>query len=290
MASNARKQGGRVTPKGTRPPAKNPRPGAGGAPAAGGKGAASPDLPVNEGPNRQMRRAGHDIQAPEQNPGRMRLILIAIAAVVGLAALACMIFFRLSGTWVGILGLAAGTATGMAVSTGRTWFADKGRWVAIALVVIGVVVAGVGLSGVVDIHWPITALIGCGVGAMFAEVSSQQMTPPDGPPASAVALLRRLGAQKLDAPTAGGTVWATPDGRIRVIIGATLAKGTTPDKLLTDRNVRRQRQRGDLVLRRMAALNVEKGLICVVDEAVPTTQDGNDLICSAAGLSKALSR
>ena len=85
-------------------------------------------------------------------------------------------------------------------------------------------------------------------------------------------------------------MWATPDGRIRVIIGATLAKGSTPDKVLTDRNVRRQRQRGDLVLRRMAAINVEKGLICVVDEAVPTTQDGNDLICSAAGLSKALSR
>ena len=85
-------------------------------------------------------------------------------------------------------------------------------------------------------------------------------------------------------------MWATPDGRIRVIIGATLAKGTTPDKVTTDRNVRRQRQRGDLVLRRMAALNVEKGLICVIDEAVPTTQDGNDLICSSAGLSKALSR
>ena len=286
MASNARKQGGRVTAKGTRPPAKKPTSGA----AAVAKGAAAPDLPTNEGPNRQMRRAGHTIDAPDQNPGRMRLILIAIAVVLGLAVLACMFFFRLSGTWVGILGLAAGAATGMAVSTGRTWFADKGRWVAIALGAIGVIVAGVGVSGLVDIHWPLTALLGCGIGAMFAEVSSQQMTPPDGPPASAVALLRRIGAQKLDAPTAGGTVWATPDGRIRVIVGASLAKGSTPDKVLTDRNVRRQRQRGDLVLRRMQALHVEKGLICVIDEAVPTTQDGNDLICSAAGLSKALSR
>lgn len=287
MASNKGKQGGRVTPKGTRPPAKKP---SGAAAAAARAAAPAADLPVNEGPNRQMRRAGHTIDAPDQNPGRMKLILIAIAVVIGLAALACMIFFRLSGTWVGILGLAAGTATGMAVSTGRTWFADKGRWVAIALVAIGVIVAGVGLSGILDIHWPLTALIGCSIGAMFAEISSQQMTPPNGPPAAAVALLRRIGAQKLDAPTAGGTVWATPDGRIRVIIGASLAKGTTPDKVLTDRNVRRQRQRGDLVLRRMAALNVEKGLICVVDEAVPTTLDGNDLICSAAGLSKALSR
>ena len=120
MASNTRKQGGRVTPKGTRPPAKNPK----AASAAAAKAAGAPDLPVNEGPNRQMRRAGHNIEAPEQNPGRMRLILIAVAVVLGLAVLACMVFFRLSGTWIGLLGLAAGTATGMAVSTGRTWFAD----------------------------------------------------------------------------------------------------------------------------------------------------------------------
>jgi hypothetical protein len=287
VASNAKKQGGRVTPKGTRPPAKNPK---AGSPAAAAKGAPASDLPVNEGPNRQMRRAGHDVAAPEENTGRMRMILIAVAVVLAIAVLACMFFFRLSGTWVGLLGLAAGTATGMAVSTGRTWFADKGRWVAIGLGVIGVAFAALGFSGAVEVHWPLVALVGCGIGAMFAEVSSQQMTPPDGPPASAVALLRRMGAQKLDAPTAGGTVWATPDGRIRVIIGASLAKGTTPDKVLTDRNVRRQRQRGDLVLRRMAALKVERGLICVVDEAVPTVHDGNDLICSAAGLSKALSR
>jgi hypothetical protein len=105
-----------------------------------------------------------------------------------------------------------------------------------------------------------------------------------------VALLKRSGAQMLDAPTAGGTVWATQDGRIRVIIGVTLAKGTTTDKVTTDRNLRRQRQRGDLVLRRMGALNVEKGMIIVVDEGVPNTVDGNDLICSPAGLRKALSR
>jgi hypothetical protein len=290
VASNARKQGGgRTTPKGTRPPAKKAGAAAPKAGAPAGKGAA-PELPVNEGPNRQMRRAGHTIDAPEQNTSRMRMILIAIGAALALSTLALIFFLGLNGTWIGLLGLAAGIATGMAVSTGRTWFADKGRWVAIALVAIGVVVAGLGTSGVVAIDWSIVALAGCGIGAMFAEISSQQMTPPDGPPASAVALLRRMGAQKLDAPTAGGTVWATPDGRIRVIIGATLAKGSTPDKVTTDRNVRRQRQRGDLVLRRMAALNVEKGLICVVDEGVPTTQDGNDLICSPAGLSRALSR
>jgi len=290
VASNARKQGGgRVTPKGTRPPAKTPRPGADTAPT-GAKGSSGADLPMNEGPNRQMRRAGHTVDAAPTQQNRMKWILIAVAVVVGLSALACMVFFGLSGTWVGILGTAAGTATGMAVSTGRTWFADKGRIVAIVLSVIGVLVAGLGFSEVVAIHWPIAALIGCGIGAMFAEVSSQQMTPPDGPPAAAVALLRRMGAQKLDAPTAGGTVWATPDGRVRVIVGATLAKGTTTEKLLSDRNIRRSRQRGDLVLRRMAALKAEKGLICVVDSAVPTTQDGNDLICSAAGLSRALSR
>ncbi len=289
MASNARKQGGRVTPKGTKPAAKKPR-SAPGAVAPGSKTGAAPDLPMNEGPNRQMRRAGHDVPTADPQQGRMKWILIAIAVVLGLSVIACMVFFGISGTWIGLLGLAAGTATGMAVSTGRTWFADKGRYVAIALAVIGVAVTAIGIGGVLDIHWAFVALIGCGIGAMFAEISSQQMTPPDAPPAAAVALLRRMGAQKLDAPTAGGTVWATPDGRIRVIVGATLAKGTTPEKVLNDRNLRRSRQRGDLVLRRMAALNAEKGLICVVDSAVPTTQDGNDLICSAAGLSKALSR
>ena len=286
MASNARKQGGRTTPKGTRPPVKKTATGA----AAGAKGGA--DLPVNEGPNRQMRRAGHTIDTPEPGAGgqnRMKWILIAAAVFVALSVIVCAVFFGLSGTWIGILGLAAGVGTGMAVSTGRTWFADKGKYVAIGLAVVGVVVTGVGLANVIEIHWSFLALFGCGLGAMFAWVSDQQMTPPDGPPASAVALLRRMGAEKLDAPTAGGTVWATPDGRIRVIIGTTLAKGTTADKLLSDRNLRRNRQRGDLVLRRMAAINAEKGLICVVDSAVPTTVDGADLICSAAGLSKALS-
>jgi hypothetical protein len=286
VASNARKQGGRTTPKGTRPPVKKSATGA--PPTAKG----APELPVNEGPNRQMRRAGHTIDAPDPASGqsRMKWILIAVGVVLAISVIACIVFFGLSGTWIGILGLAAGVATGMAVSTGRTWFADKGKVVAIVLAVIGLAVTGLGLSNVVTIHWSFVALFGCGLGAMFAWVSDQQMTPPDAPPAAAVALLRRMGAQKLDAPTAGGTVWATPDGRIRVIIGTTLAKGTTPDKLLADRNLRRNRQRGDLVLRRMAAINAEKGLICVVDSAVPTTVDGADLICSAAGLSRALSR
>ena len=162
--------------------------------------------------------------------------------------------------------------------------------IAIALVVVGVVLTGIGASGVLDVHWPVFALVGCGVGAFFTEMFVQQMTAPTGPPASAVALLKRSGAQLLDVPSSGGAVWATTDGRIRVIIGATLDGGTTGDTVTVDKNVRKSRQRALMLQRRLSAVGAEDGLICVVDSAITTTRDGDDIICSAAGLSKALSR
>jgi hypothetical protein len=160
--------------------------------------------------------------------------------------------------------------------------------------VVGVLATALGIwanaSGTFEFHWPIVALIGCGGGAFLAEVSSQQMTPPESPPQSAVALLKRGGAQRLDAPATGGCVWATRDAKVRIIIGASIPEGSTGDDALTHPNVRKNRRRADLLKQRMGALNVEPGVICVVDQPVTTVQDGDDLICSAAGLSKALTR
>lgn len=282
MASNARKQGGRVTPKGTKPPVKTPK---------GGGGSARSPEPAEMTPNRQMRRAGFNPEpANPQQAGRMRIVLIAAGAVTALAVIALIVVFRLSGTWIGLLGLAAGMATGLAVASGKTWAADKGRPIAIGLAVLGVVVTAVGVSGVVEIHWPFGALIGCGLGALFAELATQQMTAPPGPPQSALALLRRGGAQCIEAPSTGNCLWATPDGRIRVIVGATVGDGVGNDKILTDKHVRKARQRGTMVARRMASAGVEQGVTCVVDASIATIKDGDDLICSSAGLSKALAR
>ena len=294
MASNARKQGGRVTAKGTQPPVKK-RPTTGPAAPGGSSGArakggeATGDV-VSQGPNRQMRRAGMNLEQQEPDKGRMKLILGSAAGVAALLVIIFLVLFRVSGTWIGVLGVAAGVAVGFAVATGKEPYASKGRQLAIGLVVLGAVLSGIGAANVIDWHWPFLALIGCGVGAFFIEMFVQQMTAPTGPPASAVALLKRSGAQLLEVPSSGGAVWATTDGRIRLIIGATLEDGTTSDTVTVDRNVRRSRQRAAMLQRRLSAIGAEEGLICVVDSAITTTRDGDDIICSAAGLTKALSR
>lgn len=294
MASNARKQGGRVTAKGTQPPAKKRATVGPAAPAAGGtgkqKGADAPADLVTQGPNRQMRRAGMNLEQQEPDKGRMKLILGSAAGVAALMVILCLVLYRVSGTWIGILGVAAGVAVGFAVATGKEPYASRGRQIAIGLVVVGVLLSAVGAANVIDWHWPFFALIGCAVGAFFIEMFVQQMTAPTGPPASAVALLKRSGAQLLEVPSSGGAVWATTDGRIRLIIGATLEDGTTSETVTVDRNVRKSRQRAVMLQRRLSAIGAEEGLICVVDSAITTTRDGDDIICSAAGLTKALSR
>lgn len=199
-------------------------------------------------------------------------------------------FFGASGLWIGLLGAAAGLGTGLAVSTGRTKLADKGRLVAIVLVAVGVVATAIGFADVIDFHWPLAALIGCGFGAAISELSAQQMTPPPSPPQSALAPLRRTGAQAIPGAQHGLMPWATPDGRIRIIVGASIAEGLSGEQILKDRNIRRSRQRGSLVARRMASFGAEPGLTVVVDNAITTIRDGDDTICSAAGLNKALSR
>ncbi len=280
MASKAQnKGGGRVTAKGTKPPVKRPR-------GSEDDGKA----PVEQNPNRQMRRSGRIAEPVAPNTDRMRLVLIASGVVITIAVITCMVLFHLSGTWIGLLGLAVGLATGLAVTTGKTFVADKGRMVAIGLVAVGVVATGIGVSGIVDFHWPFVALLGCGLGALIAEFSNQQVTPPQSPPQAAMALLKRNGAQLLPAPTAGSCVWATPDGRIRVIVGASPAEGTEADKILTDRSVRRSRQRGQMLSKRMESVGGEPGLVLVVDSPITTMRDGDDIICSAAGLTKALAR
>lgn len=292
VASNAGKKSGRVTAKGTQPPVKKPRvPGQGGSKQSG-RGDAPAESAVPATPNRQMRRAG--LGGPEQpdNPqaDRMKWILIGGGAVSAVLVITCVVAFRVSGTWVGLLGLIAGFAAGIAVSTGKTWAATKGREIAIGIAVFGALATALGVSGLLDFHWPLVALFGCGLGAAMAELSSQQMTPPQSPPQSALALLRRNGAQQIPAPSTGSCVWATPDGRIRVIVGASIPEGTEADKVLTDKNVRKSRQKGAMLLRRMAGLGAQPGITCVVDSAITTVRDGDDIVCSAAGLTKALSR
>lgn len=295
MASNARKQSGRVTAKGTQPPVKKRVPAGPTAAGPGGpgnkKGAEAPADLGSAGPNRQMRRAGMNLEQPQEpDTKRMKLILGAAAGVAALLVITCMVLFHVSGTWIGVLGLAAGVAVGFAVATGKEPFASKGRPIAIGLVVVGLVLSLIGAANIIDWHWPFLALVGCGVGAFFIEMFVQQMTAPTGPPASAVALLKRSGAQLLEVPSSGGAVWATTDGRIRVIIGATLEEGTTSDTVTVDKNVRKSRQRAAMLQRRLSAIGAEDGLICVVDSAITTTRDGDDIICSAAGFTKALSR
>ncbi len=293
MASNNKKGGGRTTAKGTQPPVKAPK----GAQAAARAGKGAPAAPAPQDvTNRQMRRAGFDAQPVNpQAASRLKLVLIGLAVVTTLLVLLLVFFFKVSGTWIGLLGLVAGLGTGFAVTTGRPpAIAERARPIAIGIAAVGVIATAVGVwatsSGTFDFHWPFVALLGCGAGAFLAEISSQQMTPPDGPPQSAVALLKRSGAQRLDAPSTGGCVWATRDARVRIIIGASIPDGSSGDDALTHPNVRKNRRRADLLKQRMAALNVESGVICVVDQPITTVQDGDDLICSAAGLTKALSR
>jgi len=292
VASSQGKKTGRVTAKGTKPPAKPGRTAATGAGRKGSAGdaAAAPSTPLNS-PNRQMRRSGNVPEPVEAGQeGRLKLVLIAGGAITAVLVLLCLVLFHLSGTWIGLIGIAAGLATSVAVSTGKTWAADKGRVIAIGIAAVGVLATILGVSGVVNFHWPLAALIGCGLGAAVAELSAQQMTPPQGPPQSAIALLRRTGAQQIPAPSTGDCVWATPDGRIRVIVGATIPEDASGDDLLRDKHVRRSLQRGSLVTRRLAAIGVESGIICVVSSATVTVRDGDDTICSAAGLTKALAR
>lgn len=292
MASNNKKGGGRTTAKGTQPPVKSPK----GAQAAAGRVEKGPAAAPQDVTNRQMRRAGFDAPAPNpQAASRLKLVLIIAGVVTALLVGVLAFFFKVSGTWIGVLGLIAGLGTGFAVTTGKPEIiATRARPIAIGLAVFGVLVTALGFwatsSGTFDFHWPFAALLGCGGGAFLAEISSQQMTPPEGPPQSAVALLKRSGAQRLEAPATGGCVWATRDAKVRIIIGASLPEGSSGDDALTHPNVRKNRRRADLLKQRMAALNVESGVICVVDQPISTTQDGDDLICSAAGLSKALSR
>lgn len=290
MASNARKQGGRTTAKGTQPQAKKPRGGPGGAAAGpgGGKGA----VPEQPTVNRQMRRSGIVPEQPDPEPAmrRLKMSLIIGGAVLGVLTILFIVLFGLSGTWIGLLGAAAGVLTGLAVTTGKTFAADKGKPIAIGLLVLGALVEFLSLANVVDIHWSFLAFVGCGAGAFVAFISAQQMTAPPDPPSSALALLRQRGAQQL--PTAGGgnCVWATPDGRIRVIVGATPAANVTGDTIAKDRSVTKARQQAVLLTRRLAAAGVEDRYICVVDAAIPTTRDGDATICSVSGLGKVLGR
>lgn len=287
MASSQAKKTGRVTAKGTKPPAKP-----GKNPGGASRGAGSADRPTPATPNRQMRRSGQ-VPEPIETQGqenRLKLVMIIGGVVTALLVVLFAVLFHVSGTWVGILGAVAGLATSVAVSTHKTWAADKGRPIAIGIAVVGVAATAFGLSGVIDVHWPLAALLGCGLGAAIAELSAQQMTAPQPPPQSAIALLRRTGAQHIPAPSTGTSVWATPDGRIRVIVGATIPENSNGDDLLRDRKVRQSLQRGSLVIRRMGPLGVQPGIICVVSSPTTTVRDGDDIICSAAGLTKALAR
>jgi len=280
VAKQSNKKGGRVTAKGTKPPEK---------PARGPKASSPDNVPAS--PNRQLRRSGTVGEQPaEPNVGRMKLVLGIGGAATVLLVVGSVLLAGLSGTTVGVLGMAAGVAGSLAVSTGKTWFADKGRPVAIGIGAVGVAFMALALFSGIDIHWPGAALVGCGLGAFLVEVSSQQMTPPQGPPASAIALLRRSHAQEIPVPGAGNCVWATVDGRVVVIIGASVPPTTTADNVLTDRNVRTNRQRATMVQRRLAGLRTEPGIICVVDTAITTVRDGDDTICSATGLNRVLSR
>ncbi len=278
MAGKARKQGSRVTAKGTQPQAKKPK---------GPRPQAEAAPPT---PNRQMRRAGiEDTQTKAGNQKRTRIILIAAAVVWGLMTLACLILLPSSGIWIGLIGIAAGAGVAVAISLGKTWVVERGRLIAIGIGVLGAIAAVLGVTGVLDGLWW-TAPIGCAVGVLFAEVTYQQTVPPQSPPATAIAYLRRGGAQTMDAPGLGETVWITPDRKVRVIVGATLGNKTTLDKLLSDKSVRKSRQRGAMIHKRLGPLDPQEGVVCVVDAGIPTTRDGDDTICSVGSLSKVLGK
>jgi len=237
-----------------------------------------------------MRRAGAAEPTTNSNARRSRLILIAAGAVLAIAVVASMVLLGWSGIWVGLLGLAAGAGVGIAIGTGKTWVVERGRLIAIAIGAVGIIAAVVGATGLLDMSLWIAAPVGCGVGALFAEVSYQQTVPPQSPPPAALALLRRSGAQPMEAPGLGNCVWATPDRKIRVIIGATLGPKTTTDNVIADRRVRKSRQRGNVIQKRISPLDPQPGVICVVDAAIPTTRDGDDTICSAGALTKVIGR
>lgn len=279
MAGNARKQGSRVTAKGTQPPPKK------------GKGSRTTPESAPPTPNRQMRRAGvTDTETKPSNQKRSRIILIAAAVALGLLTLACMVLLGWSGTWIGLLGIAAGAGVAIAISVGKTWVVERGRLIAIAIGAVGVLSAIVGYTQVIPMGLWWTAPIGCAVGALFAEVTYQQTVPPQSPPATALAMLRRGGAQTMDAPGLGESVWVTPDRKVRVIVGATLGRKTTMEKLLNDKSVRKSRQRGAMIHKRLGPLDPQDGVVCVVDAGIPTTRDGDDTICSVGSLSKVLGK
>ncbi len=279
VAGNARKQGGRVTPKGTQPPAKKP------------KGGGTADAPPAT-PNREMRRAGiADAPASSGNSRRSRIILIAAAVVWAILTLGCIVALGWSGTWIGLLGIAAGAGVAIAIGTGKTWVVERGRLIGIGIGAVGVVSAVVGFTGApveLSLWW--TAPLGCAVGVLFAEITYQQTVPPQPPPTTAIAMLKRGGAQTMDAPGLGECVWITPDRKVRVIVGATLGHKTTLEKLLTDKSVRKSRQRGAMIHKRLGPLDPQPGVVCVVDAGVPTTRDGEDTICSVGSLSKVLGK
>ena len=328
MADN-RKKGGRTTAKGTQPAAKKPSGAgprtratgsgsgsgsgsdtgsgadAGSAPAAdakrasasAGKGAtapagtANPDAPVI---NRQMRRGGYEVpdqaDAMAKQKSRLRLVLGGGGAITLALVVAGVVLFGISGTWIGLLGAVAGVGVGFAVSAQKTFLAKQYLPAAIAIAAIGVLVNVIAVAKVVDVHLPIFALFGCGLGAFFAYVSGQQMTAPPDPPGPAQVILKRTGSQPLPTPGMGNCVRATPDGRIRVITSASVPEGTDPDSIAMQRDYRKARQAIMLLVKRLESAGVEGGAICVLDWDVPTTRDGDITICSVAGLPKVLGR
>ncbi len=302
MAANERKQGGgRTTAKGTQPPPRKRGPQTGPAGMGGGGRALGPQSVGGGGAgggiptvNRQMRRAGIEVpdqsEAEAQQKKRLRLVLIGGGALLAVMTVVAIVSFGVSGTWIGLLGAAAGLGVGFAVTTGKTFLAKQGLPAAIAIGVVGVVAAALGGAKVVNMHWPFFAVFGCGVGAFLAWVSAQQMTSPPDPPAGALALLRRNGAQMLEAPGAGSCVWAMPDGRIRVVVGAEAADGVTADDVLRDKSVLKARQQATILVRRMAAAGIDSGYLLVLDQGIQTVRDGDATICSVSQLNKVLGR
>jgi len=308
MAGKPNKQGGRTTAKGTQPVAKKPRTqmapsgssGGGGVTAGSGGGGGKGKAPRVDASaaqpvvNRQMRRAGFGVEdqsgAQESQKKRLKLVLGGAGAVLLILTIVGIVLFGISGTWIGVLLAAAGVGVGFAVSSARTFLADRGTEAAIGIVAIGVIVCAVAATGLVNIHFPGFALFGAGVGAFFAYVSAQQMIAPPDPPAAAQVLLRRNGAQLLEMPGTGNCIWATPDGRMRVIVGAQLPEGTTADEVPKHKVVIKSRQQAAVLMRRVAPGGVESTITCVVDISVPTVREGDTTICSVSSLTKVLAR
>lgn len=262
-----------------------------GAKAAKGSGATNPEAPTV---NRQMRRGGYDIpdQADAQATQRKRLqIVLGGGGAVTLAlTIAGIVLFGVSGTWIGLLGAVAGVGVGFAVSAQKTFLADKGIPAAIVIAVIGVLVNVLAATGVLNVHFPIFAILGCGVGAFFAYVSSQQMTAPPDPPAAAQVMLKRTGAQALEMPGAGNCIWATSDGRIRILTTAAVPEDTDPDAIANQKDYRKSRQAAMLLARRLEGTGAEPLVTCILDWDVPTTRDGDVTICSVSAFPKVLGR